>query len=168
MTKLYQQSVRYLLPVAIFMAAISPVHADNDKGRGNGHGKAQAEREYGHDRNEYRKGSKSDDVWIPLSILSDDRSRIERYWQDNYKRHCPPGLAKKRNGCQPPGQAKKYRVGEHLPDGIFIPLPNDLLDMLQPPPRGHQYVRVDRDVYLITEAGHKIIDAVTLLSAAGN
>ncbi|WP_205479047.1 hypothetical protein [Sphingomonas arenae] len=29
---------------------------------------------------------------------------------------CPPGLAKKNNGCLPPGQAKKlYRVGQRYP-----------------------------------------------------
>lgn len=29
---------------------------------------------------------------------------------------CPPGLAKKNNGCLPPGQAKKlYNVGQHYP-----------------------------------------------------
>ena len=29
---------------------------------------------------------------------------------------CPPGLAKKGNGCMPPGQAKKlYNVGQHFP-----------------------------------------------------
>lgn len=27
-------------------------------------------------------------------------------------RGCPPGLAKKNNGCLPPGQAKKLRVGQ--------------------------------------------------------
>ena len=32
--------------------------------------------------------------------------------------HCPPGLAKKHNGCLPPGQAKKlYNVGQRLPYG---------------------------------------------------
>ena len=32
--------------------------------------------------------------------------------------HCPPGLAKKNNGCLPPGQAKKlYNVGQRLPYG---------------------------------------------------
>lgn len=30
--------------------------------------------------------------------------------------HCPPGLAKKNNGCMPPGQAKKlYNVGQRWP-----------------------------------------------------
>ena len=29
---------------------------------------------------------------------------------------CPPGLAKKHNGCRPPGQVKKlYRVGQRFP-----------------------------------------------------
>src|SRR3954452_2407908 len=29
---------------------------------------------------------------------------------------CPPGLAKKNNGCMPPGQARKlYRTGQHFP-----------------------------------------------------
>jgi predicted 3-demethylubiquinone-9 3-methyltransferase (glyoxalase superfamily) len=33
--------------------------------------------------------------------------------------HCPPGLAKKGNGCLPPGQAKKmYVVGRPLPPGV--------------------------------------------------
>ena len=32
--------------------------------------------------------------------------------------HCPPGLAKKHNGCLPPGQAKKlYNAGQRLPYG---------------------------------------------------
>jgi hypothetical protein len=31
---------------------------------------------------------------------------------------CPPGLAKKNNGCMPPGQAKKlYRTGQRFPLG---------------------------------------------------
>ncbi len=33
-----------------------------------------------------------------------------------YPVNCPPGLAKKHNGCLPPGQAKKlYNVGQRLP-----------------------------------------------------
>jgi Ni/Co efflux regulator RcnB len=150
MPKLTPQSGKFILSAVVLLAVTVPAsaYADNDKGRG--HGKAHVERDYDYDRDKHHNGRKDDDVWVPLSILTDDRTRIEHYWQDDYKRHCPPGLAKKRNGCQPPGLAKKYRAGERLPDGIFIPLPDDLLSVLQPPPRGHQYVRVDRDVYLIT------------------
>jgi polyhydroxyalkanoate synthesis regulator phasin len=38
----------------------------------------------------------------------DDRYRGDRYERDRADRDgCPPGLAKKRNGCLPPGQARK-------------------------------------------------------------
>ena len=36
-----------------------------------------------------------------------------RLWALDARGNCPPGLAKKRNGCLPPGQAKKlYNVGQ--------------------------------------------------------
>ena len=35
---------------------------------------------------------------------------------------CPPGLARKHNGCLPPGQAKKlYNVGQRFPLGYGTP-----------------------------------------------
>ena len=45
---------------------------------------------------------------------------------------CPPGLAKKNNGCLPPGQAKKlYNVGQRWPGNYgnvwnYNQIPNDL------------------------------------------
>ncbi len=40
------------------------------------------------------------------------------YGYNGYGNNCPPGLAKKHNGCLPPGQAKKlYNVGQRLPYG---------------------------------------------------
>ena len=76
---------------------------------------------------------------------------------------CPSGLAKKQNGCLPPGQAKKYRIGDTLPDD-HTDLPEDILTSLTPPD-GYFYAMVDKDVLLVSEASKKIIDAVTLLSA---
>ncbi len=101
---------------------------------------------------------------IAIGIDGDDRTIISRYLRDNYQRKCPPGLAKKNNGCLPPGQAKKYALGR--PVGNFGNLPNDLLNLLSPP-RGYRYVKVDTDIVLIGEATKKAIDAVTLLSAVG-
>lgn len=34
---------------------------------------------------------------------------------------CPPGLAKKNNGCLPPGQARKLAVGQRMPMGYANP-----------------------------------------------
>lgn len=50
---------------------------------------------------------------------------------------CPPGLAKKNNGCLPPGQAKKLAVGQPLPAGAVYAIPSSL--HLPPPPLGHHY-----------------------------
>ena len=92
---------------------------------------------------------------------------------DYYTRHkrpghkrpggCPPGLAKKNNGCLPPGQAKKWRRGEPLPPGvIFHDLPAALMAELGDVPEGQRVVRVDEDVLLIGIATGLVIDALEL------
>lgn len=92
------------------------------------------------------------------------RDRIRAYLRESYRSNCPPGLAKKHNRCQPPGQAKRYVVGDFLPP-TYRPLPQGLLVEMGPPPPGTFYTMVDKDVLLVTEATRKILDAVTLLSA---
>lgn len=151
-----------LLGCAVFALA-APAYADKGgKGKGHDdHARGQQQHEAVYDRD-----SKS---WLEIAIGDDDRNDIRRYLQNDYQRHCPPGLAKKHNGCLPPGQAKKYRIGDSLPGGVnYSPIPRDLRDLLGPVPRGYQYVQVDKDVLLISEASKKVIDVVTLLSAVGN
>lgn len=99
-------------------------------------------------------------------ISSSDLALIRNFLAQEYPvKLCPPGLAKKHNGCLPPGQAKKYRIGQPAPaDLALIALPQDLLLRLHPP-AGYFYARVDQDVVLVAEASKKIIDAITLLSA---
>lgn len=42
-----------------------------------------------------------------------DRDMTGRLWGLNARGSCPPGLARKNNGCMAPGQAKKtYNVGQ--------------------------------------------------------
>lgn len=60
----------------------------------------------------------------------DRRDRDDRYDRDDdrdddrYGRNCPPGLAKKNNGCLPPGQAKKMmREGDRYQEGMGYELP---------------------------------------------
>lgn len=74
---------------------------------------------------------------------------------------CPPGLAKKNNGCLPPGQAKKWAVGQRLPQGVATyPLPPDLRRRLGTPPAGHEFVRVAGDILLIAVGTRMVIDAI--------
>ncbi len=75
--------------------------------------------------------------------------------------HCPPGLAKKNNGCQPPGLAKAWRMGQPLPSGVVVyPLPRDLEIRMGTPPAGHRYVRVAADILLIAIGTSMVIDAI--------
>jgi Ni/Co efflux regulator RcnB len=72
-----------------------------------------------------------------------------------------PGLAKKHDGCHPPGQAKKWREGELLPHGvIYYDLPYDMVEHMGPPPRGHRYVRVASDILLIAIGTGMVVDAI--------
>ena len=141
----------------LLIPALSASPTLADKGHGHGKEKSHKERSYNDDTR-------------AVVIINNDRDYIRSYLHDDYVRHCPPGLAKKHNGCQPPGQAKKrYLIGYPLPrDVVYVPVSGDLLHHLQPVPRGYQYVKVDQDVLLIAEASKKVIDAVTLLSAVGN
>jgi hypothetical protein len=76
-------------------------------------------------------------------------------------RKCPPGLAKKNNGCLPPGQAKKWGMGRPLPGDLrTYDLPRDLLMRLPPAPAGHRYVRVAADILLIAVGTSMVLDAV--------
>ncbi len=148
----------YLAVLISFSAFTLPSYA-KDKGHHDHKHKSKHEDREDHDHDH------SDRVIIETH----DRVIIRDYIGSHYRPHCPPGLAKKHNGCMPPGQAKKYAIGQRLPDVVvFEPVPQDLYVRLQPVPVGYQYVMVDRDVLLISEASHKVIDAITLLSAVGH
>jgi len=74
---------------------------------------------------------------------------------------CPPGLAKKNNGCLPPGQVKAWHIGQPLPGGVVVyPLPRNLELRLGTPPAGHKYVRVAADILLIAVGTSMVVDAI--------
>lgn len=154
------KSVLNAAVIASLMLA-GPAVAKKDDHK-HGHGK-------GHKEKHWDRG-RDDDYDVNVVIINNDRSRLRNYIYEDYHSHCPPGLAKKHNGCLPPGQAKKrYVVGRALPSYVvYEPVPEYVLYDLEPVPVGYQYVRVDRDVLLINMASKKVIDAVTLLSAVGN
>ena len=84
------------------------------------------------------------------------------YTQEFRSGNCPPGLAKKNNGCMPPGQAKKWSKGRPLPrDVVYYDLPPRLVVQLGTPPAGHKYVRVATDILLIAVGTSMVMDAIT-------
>jgi len=95
------------------------------------------------------------------------RAYINDYYAKQYGRkgHCPPGLAKKQNGCMPPGQAKKWAIGRPLPrDVVFYDLPPSILAQLGPPPSRHRFVRVAQDILLIATGTGMVVDAIDNLN----
>lgn len=136
--------------------ASSPVLAKNNKGKGQGHGQ-----EHGNSGNLDTSGKdNSANKWAP----DKDRDVLRGYVIGHYKKNCPPGLAKKNPPCVPPGQAKKFGRGAILPESGWEFVPDDIVTLLTPPPHGARYVRMDRDVYLITEGTRKVIEAIELFS----
>lgn len=74
---------------------------------------------------------------------------------------CPPGLAKKDNGCLPPGQARRWAIGQALPpDLVLYPIPPQLQRSLGTPPAGYKYVRAASDILLIAVGTSMVVDAI--------
>jgi Ni/Co efflux regulator RcnB len=86
---------------------------------------------------------------------------IDRHDDDH--RGCPPGLAKKHNGCLPPGQAKKLDrhglVGHHVPPNAVYVVPRHVRTTLPPPPVGYRYAVVNNQVVLVS-GGNIVVDIV--------
>lgn len=101
---------------------------------------------------------------IRMSEHFDDRHRvvIRDYYREQFRSgRCPPGLAKKHNGCMPPGHARKWAVGRPLPrDVIYYNVPQALIVQIGQPPAGHRYVRVATDILLIAIGTGMVIDAI--------
>lgn len=105
---------------------------------------------------------------VNIVVTERDRGAIYGYYRPLYAAgNCPPGLAKKNNGCLPPGQAKKlWAIGQPLSAGVvFYPLPAPLLGQLTPAPSGYQYVRVANDILMMAIGTQLIVSAIADLGA---
>ena len=105
----------------------------------------------------------ADDVDVTIVFNDSERDFVRTYFVETHGRgKCPPGLAKKNNGCLPPGQAKKrYAVGRPVPRGVVVlPLPLTLERRIGPPPRGYQYGIVDGDLLKLAVGTLLVVDAV--------
>jgi hypothetical protein len=80
---------------------------------------------------------------------------------------CPPGLAKKANGCQPPGLAKKqgvYHRGDRI-HGDYIILRNPGRYGLNP---DETYYRVGDRVYRVNRETREVLDLIGAAAAVLN
>ena len=75
----------------------------------------------------------------------------------------PPGLAKQ--GKIPPGWEKKVRVGQRIPDDVWVlhvPLPPAVVVKLPPPPPGVVHVRIQHRVVSVHEHTREVFDSFDL------
>jgi Ni/Co efflux regulator RcnB len=122
---------------------------------------------YNSDRRENhnrRGGYSHDDPGVSVGVYFGDQHRTytHDYYQEEFQSgHCPPGLAKKHNGCIPPGQERRWHRGYRLPrDVIFYDISPSLALRLGAPPPRHRYVRVAADILLITIGTGLVVDAI--------
>jgi Ni/Co efflux regulator RcnB len=150
---------RRILTLMAATLMLAPVSAHADPGHGHGNGNGQWKHYEG--RNDDNENYDRHDHGY-YRIDSRDRQVIGRYVDKRYFKKCPPGLAKKHNGCLPPGHARRYEIGRPLPAGvIYRPVPQSVLVQLQPVPQGYEYVQVDDDVVLLGTLTKMVIDAIT-------
>ncbi len=149
---------------AVFLAnpalAAKPDDAGNGKGKDKGN-KAKVEQP----KKAYKSeggGNSDNSILSTLGFGDRDRNIIRDYYSNDFKKgKCPPGLAKKNNGCQPPGQAKKWRKGHVLPkDVIYHDLPGDLLRQLGHDNPAYKLVRVGSDILKIGVGSGLVMEAV--------
>ena len=90
------------------------------------------------------------------------RTAVRTYYGGQHSAgRCPPGLAKKNNGCMPPGQARKWSVGQQLPrDVVYYSVPQSVVIQLGAPPPSYKYVRVAADILLIAIGTNMVVDAI--------
>lgn len=133
-------------------------------GNGKGHGKRDKDDDRdergGRDERDYRdrdqrEGSRS-------YFTTQQRTVFVDYYSNEFReKGCPPGLAKKKNGCLPPGQAKKWKRGQALPrDVMYEEVPQRVISVIGAPPAGHKFVRVANDILLMAVGTGMIIDAI--------
>jgi Ni/Co efflux regulator RcnB len=171
-----------LLALALASWLLAAPAIAKDKGEdGNGkHSQKQQEKADKHAEKQREKEQKQAEKQRQKEQKQADKRRAEEirhgaYFNDQhrtYARHyytqqyghaksCPPGLAKKNNGCLPPGQAKKLSVGQPVPAGVtFYPVPQPVVMHLPPPPYGYRYARIGNDIVLVQEQNRLVIDII--------
>jgi len=175
-----------LLLASVIGAAPALANPPSWAGGGKGNGGGEDKHEDKHERKAKRAVDdradtrvRSDDVGkgkhmarkpLQPGAYFNDRNRdvVHRYYASagHGGKACPPGLAKKNNGCMPPGQAKKWQIGQPLPPTVVVyPVPQQIIIGLPPVPVGHKYVQVAGDILLIAVGTKMVVDGINGLSS---
>jgi len=157
------RTISIALVALIGVVLAFPALAQKDKDDKPGHGRGEPPSAQQPSSSHSSSGGQS-----VIVVPGRDRTTTYAYYRTEYMDgRCPPGLAKKDNGCMPPGQAKKqWELGRPLPIEVYYePLPPVLMRQLSPAPAGYQYVRVANDILMMAVGTRLIAGEVADLSS---
>ena len=104
---------------------------------------------------------------LSMVVPERDRNAVYTYYREEVAAgRCPAGLVKKNNACGAPAPAKQaWKLDQRLPDGVAgEALPAALIAKLSPSPAGHQYLRVDNDILIVSLGARNVAALVADLS----
>ena len=177
MTNIISAQRLVAIAIASLFAAGAPVafakdHGDKDNGkheeREGKHAQKDREKAEKHEWKEHEKAekhaAKRERVEVRQGAYFNDQQRenARRYYSEHYAnaRVCPPGLAKRNNGCMPPGQAR-WEVGQPVPRGVAVySVPQPVLVQLPPAPYGYRYARLGGDIVLVQTQNNLVVDII--------
>lgn len=122
-------------------------------------------------RHEHRQAVRQEYRRIPPGSYfnAEHRAHVQQYYVQHYGggKGCPPGLAKKNNGCMPPGQARYWAVGQPVPRNVVVySVPQPVMVQLPPAPYGYRYSRIGGDIVLVEQQNNLIVDIIQGLLAS--
>jgi len=157
MTKVNHRIVALAI-ASMFVAA--PGFAKDKDDNGQGKGKQSQKKEAKPEKQAAKQERK--EIQAGAYFNEQDRARVREYYAKEYGdgRKCPPGLAKKHNGCMPPGQAQ-WDVGQRLPTDVPVySVPQPVLAYLPAAPYGYRYNVIGNDIVLVQIQSNLIVDII--------
>lgn len=148
-----------LLATGLF-TSLGAVAASNDHGEGRDEDRGnQRDAQNNSQPNSAASGNKA-------HFDAHQRVVVRDYFAQQYRGagRCPPGLAKKRNGCNPPGQVKQWQLGQQLPAEVtWYELSRRLERQLGEAPAGYRYAGVDNNILLLELGTQVVVDVIQAL-----
>lgn len=158
------RSSRFAVLAACALCFAAPAFADKGE-----HGDKHGDKEQKHADKEWEKAEKHarkhpdrEGVRVGQYFNDQNREAARGYYGQQYGNggRCPPGLAKKHNGCMPPGQVR-YVVGQPLPRTVIVyPVPQPVIVQLPIAPPGYRYVRSGNDILLLSPQSQVVVDVI--------
>ena len=149
--------------------AFAKNQGDDHENGGNKHGQKHEDKREKYEDKAERKAEKNaekrqrEDIKQGAYFNDQQRTFARQYYTTTYTdgNRCPPGLAKKNNGCMPPGQVRNWAVGQRVPTNVTVySVAQPVIRMLPPAPVGYRYARIGGDIVLVQQQNNVIVDII--------